>query len=122
MVRISRTETGVTRYHSTDLMGLLVEYLVVTPQDVPLGTAAALSAATVALTGPTQVPLASSPAQSDATLALSAPTQVPLGTAAAQSDATLALRGVRRRLLDRRPGGSTDRLLAPRRAVGHHRR
>lgn len=61
------------------------------PVTVPLGSSAAQSAATLALTAPTQIPLGSSPATSSATLALTAPTQIPLGTAAAGAGATLAL-------------------------------
>ena len=93
VVRAIKTEAAA-RAHQVDLMGLLVEYLVVSaaPQDVPLGTCAAISDATLPkLTAPTAVPLGSSPAVADATLALRAPTAVPLETAAAQSDATLAI-------------------------------
>ena len=61
------------------------------PADVPLGTAAAAAAATLALTAATQIPLAASVATSSATLALAAPTQVPLDASSAVSSATLAL-------------------------------
>lgn len=64
-----------------------------TPADVPLATAAAVSAATLALTAPTQVPLDAAAGQSSATLSVTVPgaALVPLDTAAAQSAATLAL-------------------------------
>ena len=56
---------------------------------VPLGSAAAISSATLALRALTQIPLAASAAQSSATLALRAATRVVLQTSAGVSTATL---------------------------------
>lgn len=63
----------------------------VAPATLTLGTSAAQSSATLAVTAKTTVPLDTSAAQSAATLALSAQTTVPLDTSAATSTATLAL-------------------------------
>lgn len=86
-----RKATASTDRLMCDMLGLYVEYVPATSQNIPLGASALQFSSSLALSAPTQIPLGASSLVTTPTLAVSAQTQVPLGASSLAVAPTLAV-------------------------------